>query len=361
MIAAASMLLAALREPVTMTALDPAQWDLLLRQARSAGLLGRLGVLAAGLRDYQHIPQQVRHHLESARAVAARQASAVRWEVDRIMNALQGIQVQVVLLKGAAYVLRDLPAARGRSFADVDVMVPRAELAAVETALARAGWWNLHHDAYDQRYYRDWMHELPPLRHIRRSSVLDLHHTILPPTAGLKLDPPLLFAAAQPLEDVPGAAVLAPCDMVLHSAAHLFFDGELDHGLRDICDLADLFETFGQDDAFWPALPARAKALDLTLPLAYALRYLPYVAPPAVADAARTVTAALGLTPVRGWVMDALFERALAPVHESCSDPYTGIARWAVYVRAHRLRMPLHLLVPHLVRKAVKRGNSDRA
>jgi hypothetical protein len=239
-------------------------------------------------------------------------------------------------------------------------MVPRADLEKVEAALARAGWWNLHHDDYDQRYYRDWMHELPPLRHIRRSSVLDVHHTILPPTAGLKLDPSLLLEAAQPLEQTPGAWVLAPCDMVLHSAAHLFFDGELDHGLRDLCDLADLIETFGQDAAFWSALPARARALDLTLPLAYALRYLPHVAPPAVADAAGSVSAELGLTPARGWFMDALFERALAPVHESCADAWTGFARWAVYVRAHHLRMPLHLLLPHLVRKAVKRGNADR-
>jgi hypothetical protein len=27
-----------------------------------------------------------------------------------------------------------------------------------------AGWAATHHDAYDQRYYRQWMHELPPMQ-----------------------------------------------------------------------------------------------------------------------------------------------------------------------------------------------------
>ena len=31
---------------------------------------------------------------------------------------------------------------------------------------------------------------------------------------------------------------------------------------------------------------------------------------------------------------------------------WTGLARWLLYVRSHYLRMPLSLVVPHLVRKA---------
>ena len=40
-----------------------------------------------------------------------------------------------------------------------------------------------HHSAYDQRYYREWMHELPPLLHVRRQTALDVHHAIAPETA----------------------------------------------------------------------------------------------------------------------------------------------------------------------------------
>jgi hypothetical protein len=60
-------------------------------------------------------------------------------------------------------------------------------------------------------------------------------------------------------------------------------------------------------------------------------------------------------------VMDALFDRALMPDHSTCSDRFTPTARWLLYVRAHYLRMPLRLLVPHLVRKAWRRAKGEEA
>ncbi len=39
-------------------------------------------------------------------------------------------------------------------------------------------------DPYDDLYYRRWMHELPPLVHSERGQLVDVHHTILPLTAG---------------------------------------------------------------------------------------------------------------------------------------------------------------------------------
>ena len=52
----------------------------------------------------------------------------------------------------------------------------------------------------------------------------------------------------------------------------------------------------------------------------------------------------------------ALMARLLAVALEP-SPPHTrgageALARWLLYVRSHWLRMPPHLLVPHLVRKA---------
>ena len=51
--------------------------------------------------------------------------------------------------------------------------------------------------------------------------------------------------------------------------------------------------------------------------------------------------------------MDALFMRALRPDHASCADFLTPAARWLLYVRSHYLRMPLPLLLRHLLHKAV--------
>ncbi|RXL80730.1 hypothetical protein EO238_31730, partial [Citrobacter sp. AAK_AS5] len=81
----------------------------------------------------------------------------------------------IVVLKGAAYAMARLPVADGRIFGDVDILVPHETLADVESALMLAGWASIHRDPYDQRYYRMWMHEIPPMRHLHRGTVIDVH------------------------------------------------------------------------------------------------------------------------------------------------------------------------------------------
>jgi hypothetical protein len=41
-------------------------------------------------------------------------------------------------------------------------LVPRERLDDVQEALLAAGWEWVKEDAYDDLYYRRWMHELPP-------------------------------------------------------------------------------------------------------------------------------------------------------------------------------------------------------
>ena len=106
----------------------------------------------------------------------------------------------------------------------------------------------------------------PAAGHVQRGTVLDLHHTISPPTSRFKVDGHSLLARARPLGDS-GFHVLAPRDMVLHSAVHLYQEGELDHGMRDLLDLHELLLDFGQDPAFWlTPLIARAEELSLGEP-----------------------------------------------------------------------------------------------
>jgi hypothetical protein len=258
------------------------------------------------------------------------------------------------LLKGAAYVIAGLPAASGRVFSDVDIIVPKTSIAAVESALLMNGWRGSHHDAYDQRYYRQWMHEIPPMQHVKRGSVIDVHHAILPETARIRADSTAMREAAVPVDGHDGVFVLTPCDMVLHSATHLFHEGELDNGLRDLVDIDSLLQHFGRRPGFWEALVPRAVRIGLSRPLHYALRHahamLDTPVPPAVLRAA----AAAGQPPApQSGIMDFCFERGLRPNHASCDERWTPLARRLLYVRSHWLRMPLPLLVRHLVRKAL--------
>ena len=49
--------------------------------------------------------------------------------------------------------------------------------------------------------------------------------------------------------------------------------------------------------------------------------------------------------------MDWLFWRGFLPEHPSCRSGSAAFAKWCLYVRSHYLRMPLRLLIPHLVHK----------
>jgi hypothetical protein len=346
-------LLRVLMSPARMTGLCEAEWDQVLPLARASHLLGRLAseVQAHGLAD--RLPRRVRGHLDAAAAVAAHNERTIRWELNRIERALRHLDIPILLLKGAAYVAAGLPAAKGRSVSDVDIMVPRAALDPVETGLEDAGWQRMKSDSYDQRYYRTWMHELPPLCHGERGTVVDVHHGILPPTARLKPDPDRLWAEAKRL-DGSKLHVLAPSDMVLHSAAHLFHDGDLHRSLRDLVDIGDLLGAFATQPQFWSDLVARGRALDLGRPLFYALRYARRLLATAVPDEVMIAAAAHAPPRLVLSLMDRLAPRALIPrPSEQVED---ALGSWLLYMRSHWLRMPAWLLLPHLGHQAVRRG-----
>lgn len=327
-------------------------WEELVRRGREASLLGTLAWRLAERGLLDAIPAAPRAQLIAARIQAAAQETAVRREVRELARALGPVGVPVILLKGAAYVFAQLPAAHGRLMSDIDILVPKQKLLDVESALMQSGFVTLHHHPHDQRYYRKWMHELPPMQHVKRLTILDVHHAIVPETARAHPDSALLLDAAIPLGDPPGFAVLAPTDMVVHCATHLFLDEDFSHAPRDLVDLDILLRHFGLEEAFWPALLSRAAELELARPLHYALRWTSRIhrtpIPPDVIE--RATRYAPGF-PARS-VMNLLLGPALRPTAGRASTLW---ARRALYVRGHWLKMPPHLLAWHLASKALRR------
>lgn len=360
-VAERELVVAALRAPEGALALSPADWDLLVRQARAAGLLARLASLLEARGLMADVPVAPAAHLRAAAQVAAAQRVEVQREIAHVRHALRDLPGPLILLKGAAYLAADLPAAQGRVFSDTDILVPRAQLPAVESALLLHGWAGTHHSAYDQRYYREWMHELPPLVHLRRQTALDVHHAIAPETARLRPASALLLQAIVPIPGGDGLATLAPADMVLHSMLHLNVNDELSHALRDLSDLDLLLRHFGAEPAFWSALVTRSRELGLTRVLRDGLRSVHRVFGTPVPAAAESVVADAAPGALRGWLMDALWARALRPRHRSLLGPADRFALWCLYVRAHWMRMPTGLLIRHLAVKALRRGDAADA
>jgi len=172
-------LVEALRDPASTARLDPPGWTSLLSIARAESLAGTLAERVDG----RPVPAGVADVLADARAAARQGRRAALWEVEMMRRALAPIGQPAILLKGSGYALAGLSAAAGRQIGDLDILVPRDDLGPVEAALRAAGWEPVKQDDYDDGYYRRWMHELPPLIHRSRDRMIDVHHTILPPTA----------------------------------------------------------------------------------------------------------------------------------------------------------------------------------
>ena len=328
------------------------EWESVLGQARQSSLLARLAYHYADKGFLAEVPDGPRAHLEGALRLADRQQHEVRWEVDCIRRALRNVDTPIVLLKGAAYLMANLSTARGRLFSDIDILVSYEKIDSTESALFNAGWICGERDAYNERYYRQWMHEIPPLRHVHRDSYIDLHHTITPPTSRFKVDGQKLLRNIQPLPGYPGLYVLAPVDMVLHSAVHLFQEGEFAHGLRDLLDLQDLLKNFSGQPDFWSDLLDRADELGLQIPLFHALYHLRRLFDFGLPAPLLGRVDRMGPNPFSRTLMAWMLGLALQPNHPSCDSRWTGLTRWLLYVRSHALRMPMRLLVPHLVRKS---------
>ena len=332
---AARTLVKALADPATAVGLDPSRWTALLAVARAESLLGSLACRLAGL----DIPPAVASILADARASAAQGRVQALWEAETARRALAGIDAPVVLLKGTAYVAAGLDAGSGRTIGDLDILVPRAALDGVERALIAAGWEWLKEDAYDDLYYRRWMHELPPLTHPARDRMIDVHHTILPLTARPTPDAVSLIADSVPLGN--GLRMLSSPDMVIHATAHLLADGDLAGGLRNLWDIDRLLREFATEPGFWPALAERSRRHGLRRPVARVLRLASriYDTPVDAALAGRARPA------------DGLYVRRLL-ARDGWGRETRKPLRLGFYIRSHWLRMPPLMLARHLLVKA---------
>ncbi len=345
----------ALTRPETMERLKPVEWNDVLRFARQTALVARLGYLAREAGIWERIPEKARQHFDSAAVISRDNQRMIRFEVARIADTLAHADVPFALLKGAAYVWSGLDMSRDRLSSDIDVLVAHRDLDAAEAAVKLAGWVPMKgEDDYDDYYYRAWMHELPPLRHRDSNTVIDIHHTILPVTSRLHPDPALLLGEMVPIEGG-RLHVLAPKDIVLHAAAHLFYDGDFDRRLRDLYDLDRLLAHFGERPGFWDALVRRADILNLTRPLFYTLRYCAALLGTPVPSSVTERLAPSAPSALALFAMDRLVPRVIMPRNADYPSRLTSFAALLLYIRSHWLKMPPMLLARHLLRKAFKR------
>ncbi len=352
-----NLLNAFLRDPAIVRGWGAEHWNRFLPLVRNARLLGRCLYLFEQHELLDVVPQRLVDQLRGALAQTRYMQVQAKRELRQVWRLCEREGIPLLALKGVAYLQAGLPPAGWRNLSDIDVMVPEADVERTERALLGAGWApSGEFDAYDQHYYRDWMHEVPPLRHRNREVEVDLHHNLAPPVSRIKIDAARLWEAAVTTTDPYGLTVqvLSPEDMLLHNAIHLFMNDELRGGLRDVMDFRDLFEHFqAQDPDFERRLAARADGLGCGRPLYYAVTTAQRLAGLQVpADLQREVERHAPARPV-AVAMHWLIEQALAPPRLGLTR--SALARQMLFIRSHWVRMPLPMLARHLWHKTFKK------
>ena len=339
----ATLLLRVLGDRGHLRDLTASDWDVLLPAADEARLLGRLAIDASRMGLTSALPDWARDRLTSAQVRGDAYQRDVRWEIDCIQRALRPVGVEPVFLKGAAYIAAGLPCGLGRVLADVDILVAEDELERVESALIDQGWAFGALEAYDERYYREWMHELPPLTHLERGTILDVHHRILPRTGRRQ---PSTARLLEHSVAVDGLRLLSPEHMVLHAAAHLFQDGELESPVRELVDIAELLAVGLRGNDFITRLGREADALDLGRALFYGVRYASKYLQGAAVDVELASDGRWRPSRHQLQLMDILIDSIVVD--------RGGPAGFLMYVRANWLKMPPALFFSHLSGKALR-------
>ena len=153
-----SLLATVLLEPQAGLGLNGTEYGCLIAQGRVCNLLGTLALRMEQENVLPEVPSPVRRHLTSAAIVARKQTRDLAYEVKWLKQALDAADEKLVLLKGAAYLQAELPAAGGRLLSDVDILVPAHRVADVENSLMTFGWTGGKQDPYNERYYLKSMH-----------------------------------------------------------------------------------------------------------------------------------------------------------------------------------------------------------
>jgi len=345
-----------LKMPLLVKEMSNSQWEMCIRQANSCQMTGRLHYLLSIHQLLPFIPTQVLNHFNSALVKTQCQQKEITFEVSELVHCLNEVGIKPIFLKGAAYVA-SRTAHQGRTCNDIDILVPLNQLKAAEQRLASAGWVGEHISAYDAKYYRRWMHEIPPLVHLDRKTVLDVHHHLQPTTTRNTFNIDLMLVDIEthklPERDTQ-LLVRTLClpDRILHSVYHLFSEGELHKGLRDLTDiqlmLVDYHQINSEDVA--SLLLERANELNLSNQLYLAIDLISDLFYPIVnLDAYNNYQRPHQINNTLGYrILHWCYQQLLVTNSINRTGFRHHSAALLIYVRSHCLKMPLRLLIPHL-------------
>lgn len=333
--------------PALASTLNLFDWQQLILVLRHQQLLACYSERFKQTGVFEEIPSRVKRHFLNADVLAANHKKQVEYEAAELTQHLSGKQPNLIFLKGAGYTLSGAKVGQGRIYNDIDLLTDRNSIAEIEKKLSLLGWLSEELTEHDDKYYRQWAHEIPPLRHGKRGSIIDIHHNIVPIISGRQIETKLFVQ--QSVTTTHGFQILSFPAMTLHSIVHLFFNEDVKKGYRDLIDIHTLI-TSNNHNEFWKKLLNLSIETGFTLELFLACRYTQMILGTNIPDLITHQIAKF--RPWNLWLLDFIYRNVLMPNHPICQPKWFGLADFFVLIRGHFQKMPLHILVFHLTTKA---------
>jgi hypothetical protein len=240
--------------PPTLTMSDSVE---LLRQAGENGITPLLYHCLTTVAPAPVLPAAVLDHLRQAAVRGAAQSLRIGHELAEILALFRRHGVPVILLKGAhlGHVVYGSPALR--TMGDLDLMVPREQLALAEGLLGQLGYTPQYDPLAEQVDYAHHHHTRP----LGKPGALriDLHWSITRPSMPFTVDLDGIWRRAVPVRVAGGDALaLSAEDLLLHLCLHTAFDHQFRLGLRACWDVLQVVRHYG-DTIDWDVAVERAR------------------------------------------------------------------------------------------------------
>lgn len=324
-------------------------WEDSLFVLREAKLLATLYHSAKRKGCLNQYPDFAQKHLRSASVYASQQKLQVNFEAAELRELFEEIGVTALFLKGAGYALRDSLNSEGRICSDLDILVDKADLNNAEAHLRDNLWLPEALDEYDEKYYREWAHEIPPMMHLNRGTVIDMHHNLYLPISGRALDVTPFFTSREKTQS--GCFVLEPSATVMHSIIHMFANEDSSSWMRDLVDITMLIQEY-ENDVFWEKLLKLAKQTKFEFEFVSCLYALIHYTDMQLPKEIQAYIITYPLTRLQKWLIHNAIIPAIAPEHEKTLSGKHRLAKQIVYFRGHWIKMPAFVLFKHFVLKS---------
>lgn len=325
-----------------LASLNEQGYDALLRILRQTDLVSSFGFLTKTHENQEVLPVYMQSHVNASKVFSDAQTRQVFSACALIKKAADDLGIELLFLKGAAYCLRQTQNSRGRLFSDIDILVKVEDLNTLESYLNANGWKSKELNDYDDKYYREWSHELPPFTHLATGVSLDIHHTLLPKVSHYRVDIEDLWRNELKLNS--GFSVPNHAYLILHSAIHLLLNEDVEKGFRDLLDINLLIIEYMEDEDL-----ERLKAVfcrsgfefefDLLIELlnkCFDCRYkLPSTSP----------------SYMLAFWCNAYYKSIFPAMPELQTKTYRTL-RLLVYIKGHLNKMPFRLFIKHIIYKA---------